>query len=72
LVEHCTENAGVGGSIPPLGTNTSPNISPLLMARRHFEICPFALTANRYLNRRRPLDAERGAPSARKCEEMHT
>jgi hypothetical protein len=20
LVEHCTENAGVGGSIPPLGT----------------------------------------------------
>jgi hypothetical protein len=24
LVEHCTENAGVGGSIPPLGT-TSKN-----------------------------------------------
>ena len=25
LVEHCTENAGVGGSIPPLGTiNTTP------------------------------------------------
>ena len=23
LVEHCTENAGVGGSIPPLGTTTS-------------------------------------------------
>jgi hypothetical protein len=22
LVEHCTENAGVGGSIPPLGTIT--------------------------------------------------
>jgi hypothetical protein len=22
LVEHCTENAGVGGSIPPLGTTT--------------------------------------------------
>jgi hypothetical protein len=22
LVEHCTENAGVGGSIPPLGTNS--------------------------------------------------
>jgi hypothetical protein len=21
-VEHCTENAGVGGSIPPLGTTT--------------------------------------------------
>jgi hypothetical protein len=21
LVEHCTENAGVGGSIPPLGTS---------------------------------------------------
>jgi hypothetical protein len=28
LVEHCTENAGVGGSIPPLGTitNASDNI----------------------------------------------
>jgi hypothetical protein len=26
LVEHCTENAGVGGSIPPLGTTTNaPN-----------------------------------------------
>jgi hypothetical protein len=25
LVEHCTENAGVGGSIPPLGTNTLEN-----------------------------------------------
>jgi hypothetical protein len=23
LVEHCTENAGVGGSIPPLGTKIS-------------------------------------------------
>jgi hypothetical protein len=23
LVEHCTENAGVGGSIPPLGTITT-------------------------------------------------
>jgi hypothetical protein len=22
LVEHCTENAGVGGSIPPLGTTS--------------------------------------------------
>ena len=26
LVEHCTENAGVGGSIPPLGT-IFPHIS---------------------------------------------
>jgi hypothetical protein len=26
LVEHCTENAGVGGSIPPLGTITPLNI----------------------------------------------
>jgi len=23
LVEHCTENAGVGGSIPPLGTTNN-------------------------------------------------
>ena len=23
-VEHCTENAGVGGSIPPLGTKFTP------------------------------------------------
>ena len=29
LVEHCTENAGVGGSIPPLGTITfRPSICP--------------------------------------------
>jgi hypothetical protein len=27
LVEHCTENAGVGGSIPPLGTTTFPNFN---------------------------------------------
>jgi hypothetical protein len=26
LVEHCTENAGVGGSIPPLGTTTVNNL----------------------------------------------
>ena len=25
LVEHCTENAGVGGSIPPLGTINENN-----------------------------------------------
>jgi hypothetical protein len=27
LVEHCTENAGVGGSIPPLGTISFPTVS---------------------------------------------
>jgi hypothetical protein len=27
LVEHCTENAGVGGSIPPLGTISFPGAS---------------------------------------------
>src|SRR5436190_10040508 len=30
LVEHCTENAGVGGSIPPLGTNSINSILILL------------------------------------------
>jgi hypothetical protein len=29
LVEHCTENAGVGGSIPPLGTITKFGLIPL-------------------------------------------
>ena len=28
LVEHVTENHGVGGSIPPLGTIPSPRNSP--------------------------------------------
>jgi hypothetical protein len=31
LVEHCTENAGVGGSIPPLGTTTTFHSSSLLL-----------------------------------------
>jgi hypothetical protein len=32
LVEHCTENAGVGGSIPPLGTI---NLSAPVLCRPH-------------------------------------
>ena len=28
LVEHGTENAGVGGSIPPLGTSAGPGAMP--------------------------------------------
>jgi hypothetical protein len=32
LVEHCTENAGVGGSIPPLGT-IRPSVS--VLSRSH-------------------------------------
>ncbi len=28
LVEHCTENAGVGGSIPPLGTTNINELAP--------------------------------------------
>jgi hypothetical protein len=35
LVEHCTENAGVGGSIPPLGTikNSKNFLMPATHAR---------------------------------------
>ena len=34
LVEHCTENAGVGGSIPPLGTTTeNVTITPNIYSR---------------------------------------
>src|SRR5712692_10310508 len=38
LVEHCTENAGVGGSIPPLGTtNCSPIVSHCRTYGLHFK-----------------------------------
>ena len=36
-VEHCTENAGVGGSIPPLGTLRQ---SLILILLSFFQKCP--------------------------------
>jgi hypothetical protein len=38
LVEHCTENAGVGGSIPPLGTKDFIPINDQIksMTQGHF------------------------------------
>jgi hypothetical protein len=51
LVEHCTENAGVGGSIPPLGTNTKIRVLILL---------GFFLKKSYRRNRNRTLSASVG------------
>src|SRR5882724_10935041 len=44
LVEHVTENHGVGGSIPPLGTSTSFHIcSPRRIADSFQQLAPIRL-----------------------------
>jgi hypothetical protein len=56
LVEHMTENHGVGGSIPPLGTITHPQPSSALLISAQIA----NLSGCSQPRRTRPMPFERG------------